>query len=81
MEEEGLATLRKHGFRPIGPFMVEIGSWSEVTLLFRFKILAEREKLRFGFQAHPDSKVYGQKLSQFVTDLTTRVLIPALVMK
>lgn len=56
--------------------MVEVGSWSEVTFLFRFESLAEREKLRFDFQAQPDSKVYGQKLSQFVTDLTRRVLIP-----
>ena len=57
--------------------MVEVGSWSEVTYLFRFESLAERERLRFAFQAHEDSKVYGAKLSQFVTDLTTRVLVPA----
>lgn len=77
MKEEGLDTLKKHGFRPVGPFVVEVGKWSEVTYLFRFKSVDERERLRFAFQAHPDSKTYGKKLSQFVDDLTTRLLLPA----
>ncbi len=77
MKTEGLRTLRKHGFRPVGPFVVEVGKWSEVTFLFRFESLAQRERLRTAFQAHPDSKAYVARLSVLVEDVTTRVLIPA----
>ncbi|MCH2127286.1 MAG: hypothetical protein MK165_21010 [Pirellulaceae bacterium] len=78
---ERLVSLRRHGFRPIGPFRFEVGSWNEAAFLFRFKSFAECEKLCFDFQSHPDSKVYRQKLSQLVTDLTMRVFIPTPVMK
>jgi type 1 glutamine amidotransferase len=77
MQQEGLSTLKKHGFRPVGPFVAEVGKWGDVTYLFRFESLAERERLRAAFQAHADSKAYGAKLSTFVEDVTTRVLISA----
>ena len=34
MKYGGLATLKKHGFRPVGPLVVEVGKWSEVTYFF-----------------------------------------------
>ncbi len=77
MKNQGLGTLKKHGFRPVGPFIVEVGKWSEITYLFRFNSLSERKRLRATFQAHPDSKTYGGKLGQFVNNLTTRVLLSA----
>lgn len=76
----GLATLKKHGFRPVGPLVVEVGKWSEVTYLFLFKSLEEREQLRFAFQTHPDSQLYGGRLGALVSDLTTRVLVPSPLM-
>src|SRR4051812_11766181 len=42
MEKEGLGLLTKHGFRPAGPWLVNVGRWTEVTYLFRFTSLAER---------------------------------------
>ena len=73
-------TLKKHGFRPVGPLVVEVGKWSEVTYLFLFKSLEEREQLRFAFQSHPDSQIYGGRLGALVSDLTTRVLVPSPLM-
>ena len=80
MKYGGLATLKKHGFRPVGPLVVEVGKWSEVTYLFLFKSLEEREQLRFAFQSHPDSQIYGGRLGALVSDLTTRVLVPSPLM-
>jgi hypothetical protein len=31
MEKAGVPLLKKHGFRPVGPFLIEVGRWSEVT--------------------------------------------------
>ena len=45
MTGTGLGILKAHGFRPAGPWVVDVGRWSEVTYLFRFDSLAERERL------------------------------------
>jgi type 1 glutamine amidotransferase len=76
MEKEGLPILKKNGFRPVGPFVVEVGRWSEVTFLFRFDSLGERERLIARFAAQEDAKAYG-KINQLVDEITTRVLVPA----
>src|SRR5262245_24099088 len=44
IEKEALSVLKKHGFRPVGPWVVEVGRWSEVTYLFRFDSLTDRER-------------------------------------
>jgi|GEM_PF-340892 len=75
MENEGLALLKKHGFRPVGPWTVAVGKWTEVTYLFRFNSLAERDKLIADFSAHPDGTTYG-KVTELVEDISTRLLIP-----
>jgi type 1 glutamine amidotransferase len=77
MTGQGLGLLKAHGFRPAGPWVVEVGRWSEVTYLFRFDSLAERERLIAGFSATADAKTYGEKLGQFTEDVTTRLLVPA----
>ena len=77
MNTTGANTLRKHGFHPIGPLVVEVGKWSEITYLFPFENLSQREQLRTAFGAHPDAQAFGAKLGQFVEDVTTRVLSPA----
>src|SRR5947207_3339185 len=51
MTRSGASTLGKHGFRPIGPLVVEVGAWSEITYLFPFQSLTEREQLRAAFRA------------------------------
>jgi acyl-CoA thioesterase-1 len=77
MEKDGLGLLKKHGFRPVGPWVVNVGKWTEVTYLFRFQSLAERERLMAQFSAHPDAQPYGGKINEFVTEISTRMLVPA----
>ncbi|HEX3727764.1 MAG TPA: ThuA domain-containing protein [Pirellulales bacterium] len=77
MKSSGSNTLRKHGFRPIGPLVVDVGAWSEITYLFPFESLAQREALRTTFAAHPDARAFAAKLGEFVENVTTRVLSPA----
>ncbi len=77
MTTAGASLLGKHGFRPIGPFVADVGNWSEVTYLFPFASLEEREKLRAAFGNHADAKTYGQKLSEFSDVVQTQVLTPA----
>ncbi len=77
MNTSGTSMLRKHGFRPIGPLIVEVGKWSEVTYLFPFQSLTEREQRRAAFATHPDARAFGAKLAEHVDEVTTRVLTPA----
>ncbi len=76
MTNSGAGMLRKHGFRIVGPFIAEVGRWSEVTYLFPFASLAEREKLRAAFERDHDSKAYAARLGEFADEVTTRVLNP-----
>jgi type 1 glutamine amidotransferase len=73
----GLAMLKKHGFRPVGPLMVEIGDWMEMTWLFRFESLAERRRLIGKFGEHADAAKYGERLAELVDEVATQVCLPA----
>jgi type 1 glutamine amidotransferase len=75
MEKEGLPLLKKHGFRPVGPWPVAVGRWTEVTYLFPFDSLAQRDRLMADFAAHADGKAYD-KVSELAEDITTRLLVP-----
>ncbi len=77
MTRQGLGLLRANGFRPTGPWVVELGRWSEVTYLFRFESLAERERLIRTFSGTADAKTYGDKVGEFDREITTRLLVPA----
>ena len=39
MEKEGMGLLARHGFQPVGPWIVTVGKWSEVSYLFRYESL------------------------------------------
>ncbi len=77
MSSEGLKLLKKHGFRPVGPWTVEIGDWSEVTYLFSFDSLAERERLIASFAADREGKIFAETVRRYVERVTTRLLTPA----
>jgi type 1 glutamine amidotransferase len=77
MTRQGLDLLKSQGFRPAGPFVVDVGRWTEVTYLFRFESLAERERLMAGFSAAAGTRTYGEKIGEYVEEITTRLLIPA----
>jgi len=77
MREEGFKHLKNHGFRPVGPWIVEVGDWSEVTYLFRFDSLAERERLIAEFAAHNDGRIFGDAVGNLVEKVVTRLLMPA----
>jgi hypothetical protein len=77
MTGKGLMLLKAHGFHPVGPWRVEVGSWCEVTYLFRFDSLSQRTRLIDEFSKHGDAKVYGDAIGNFVEEITTRLLTPA----
>ena len=77
MERLGLLLLKQHGFRPVGPFRVEIGRWTEFTYLFRFNGIAERDRLIADFAASSDSAEYRRILTANVSEVTTKLLVPA----
>ena len=77
MNSEGLGLLKAHGFRPAGPLIAEVGRWSEITYLFSYASLAEREQRIARFASIPDGKRYGQKLAELAEDVISRLLIPA----
>ena len=77
MTRQGFERLRSHGFRPVGPWVVNVGRWSEVTYLFQFESLAQREQLLARFSATAQGRTFGQQLNEFAREVTTRVLIPA----
>ncbi|MSR59433.1 MAG: hypothetical protein EXS05_17610 [Planctomycetaceae bacterium] len=77
LESQGLKLLEKSGFRPIGPFTTTLGKWTEITLLFRFDSLAERERLIGRFGSSDEGRLYTRKIGILADDVTTRLLLPA----
>jgi NIPSNAP len=75
--DDGLALLKRHGFRPVGPWIVGVGNWSEVTYLFCFDSLREREELMAAFAGQAEARHYGGKLNEYAEEVTTRILVPA----
>ncbi|MBI4583831.1 MAG: NIPSNAP family protein [Planctomycetes bacterium] len=69
--------LKKNGFRFAGPFLTAVGRWSEITYLFFYEGLAERdEKLRV-IAANGDGEKIDRLLAETVEEITTRLLVPA----
>jgi len=77
MRENGLPSLKRHGFRVAGPLIVAIGDTSDVTYLFAFDSLSQREKLMAEFTAHADAAGYEGAIAKFTNHLATRLLMPA----
>lgn len=77
MTRKGLPLLKANGFRPVGPWTADLGRWTEITYLFRFGSLAERERLMAEFSTKADAKSYGEKIGGFVDEVSTRLLAPA----
>ena len=77
MRTDGLSLLKRNGFRPVGPWMVGVGRWSQVTYLFCFESLHQREELIAAFSKTPDAQKYNEMVSALVEEVTTRVLLPA----
>jgi type 1 glutamine amidotransferase/glyoxylase-like metal-dependent hydrolase (beta-lactamase superfamily II) len=77
MTTRGLKLLQDHGFRLVGPFASDVGRWRDVTYLFCFESLAERDQLRDALARHPDGKTYGEAIHKFAQQIETRLLMPA----
>ncbi|MBX9788223.1 MAG: NIPSNAP family protein [Pirellulales bacterium] len=77
MQNKGLPMLKSHGFRPVGPWLTGIGNRGEVTYLFLYDSLAERDRLLAAFARGEDARAYETKLSELIDEATTRVLVPA----
>lgn len=72
-----LPLLKKHGFRPVGPLQTAVGKWSEVTYLFGFESLAERDRLLAELLSSGDGRRYTDLVSKLAAEVTTRLLVPA----
>ena len=77
MTKDGLPLLKAQGFRPLGPWIVEVGRWSEITYLYSYEGLAEREQKIAQFFSNPNGKLYRDELGAFTDEITSRLLIPA----
>ena len=77
IETQALALLRRHGFDPVGPWIVVVGNTSEITYLFRYQSLRHRDDLIAAFARHVDARKYHETVDLLSEDVTTRVLVPA----
>jgi type 1 glutamine amidotransferase len=77
MTTQGLALLKANGFHPVGPFVVDVGRWSEVTYILPYQGLADRERIVAKFSTTADARAIGAKLGEFVEEITSRMLVPA----
>ena len=77
MGKQGIGLLKANGFRPAGPWIAEVGKWSEVTYLYSYESLAQREQLIDKLRSNPSAVVYWQKLGEFTEEISSRLLIPA----
>ena len=79
LTQEGIPALEKQGFRPVGPFVANVGKWTEVTILLLFESLAEREMCIAKLMAHPDGGVFWEAMQQHFGELENRLLVPVRV--
>lgn len=77
LQSEGLRTLSKNGFRPVGAWLTHVGRSTEATFLFGFESLAERDRLIARFMTTEDGRRYRRQIAELVDEVTTRVLLPA----
>jgi type 1 glutamine amidotransferase len=77
MTGQGLNLLKANGLRPVGPWVVDVGRWSEITYILPYQSLAERERLIAKFSTTPDARALGVKVGEFVEEITNRLLVPA----
>jgi NIPSNAP len=77
MENEGLDLVRRHGFDPVGPWVVGVGRKTEITYLFRYQSLRQRDELLAAFARHADARKYHESVDALTEEVTTRVLVPA----
>ena len=77
MTKKGVGLLRANGFRVTGPLFVEVGKWSEVTYLYAYESLAERERKIADFTSNPSAREYRHRLGEFTEEISSRLLIPA----
>jgi hypothetical protein len=77
MQNDGLDLLKRNGFRAVGPWIVGVGNWREVTYLFCFESLKQREELLAAFAKTQEAQRYNDVVSGLVEEVTTRVLLPA----
>jgi type 1 glutamine amidotransferase len=77
MTGQGLSVLKANGFHPVGPWVVDVGRWSEVTYILPYQGLAEREQLFAKLSQTPDGRALVGKVAEFVDEITNRLLVPA----
>jgi type 1 glutamine amidotransferase len=77
MTKQGLSMLKAQGFRPVGPWIAEVGRWSEITYLYSYDSLAERERKIARFSLQPEARNYRDKLGEFTDEISSRLLVPA----
>jgi len=74
---ETLPALRKQGLRCAGPFHATLGSWTEVSFLWFYDSLAEREAKVSAPHGAPDMARHDKLIFETVGEVTTRLLLPA----
>ena len=76
MTNQGLACSKLTDSGP-SAWVVDVGRWTEITYLFRFESLAERERLNRRILRDRTRGSMGNKVGEFTDEVTTRLLIPA----
>ena len=74
---KNLPLLRSVGFRPVGPLVTAVGTWSEVTYLYLYDSLRQRDELIAALNARPEGREFSALLRAHVGEISTRLLVPA----
>lgn len=76
-EREGLPILQRHLGRLIAFFITETGELNQVTHLWAYQHLNDREERRTALWRDPDWLVYAEKVLPLITRMESRILKPA----
>jgi len=75
--QRSLPVLKKAGFRLTGPWETAVGNWNEVTYLFRYQSIEERDRLIAAFLSSAVGREYELGINALAETVTTRLLVPA----
>jgi hypothetical protein len=75
--ENGMAAQLRYLGRMYGYFYTEVGKLNQVTHLWAYRDLAERDARRARLDTDPAWLAYRSKAGDYLVDQTTRILKPA----
>ena len=77
VEEEGIAIQQSHLGKLVGYWFTEVGTQNEITHIWAYPSLDERERRRAALAADPAWQAFIPKIQALIESMETKIMKPA----